>query len=162
MTKKKEQKSSSSIITLNKMAYHEYFITEVIEVGLALQGWEVKALRAKKANITDSYVLLKNDEAYLFGLTITPLNVVSSHILCDPIRTKKLLINQYELDSLFGKINRKGLTIIALSLYWKNAWCKAKIGVSKGKKEHEKRFIIKEREWKLNKEKIMKSKLLRI
>ncbi|MFS1563029.1 MAG: SsrA-binding protein SmpB [Candidatus Arsenophonus phytopathogenicus] len=157
MTKKKAHKPGSATITLNKSARHQYFISEEIEAGLALQGWEVKALRAGKANISDSYVLLKEGEAYLFGATITPLNVASSHVVCDPMRTRKLLLNQRELDSLFGKINRKGHTAVALSLYWKNAWCKVKIGVAKGKKEHDKRSDIKDREWKLDKARIMKN-----
>ncbi|PXY92514.1 SsrA-binding protein SmpB [Gilliamella apis] len=157
MTKKKSHKPGSATIALNKRARHEYFIEEEIEAGLSLQGWEVKSLRAGKANISDSYVLLKNGEAWLFGATITPLNVASTHVVCEPMRTRKLLLNERELNSLFGKINRQGYTVVALSLYWKNAWAKVKIGVAKGKKEYDKRTDIKERQWQVDKARIMKN-----
>lgn len=157
MTKKKSHKPGSATIALNKRARHEYFIEDEIEAGLALQGWEVKSLRAGKANISDSYVIMRDGEAYLFGATITPLNVASSHVVCDPTRTRKLLLKQRELDNLYGQINRDGYTVVALSLYWKNAWCKIKIGVAKGKKDHDKRDTIKDREWKLDKARIMKN-----
>lgn len=156
MTKKKNYKPGSATIAMNRRARHEYFIEEEIEAGLALQGWEVKSLRAGKANISDSYVVFRNGEAYLFGATITPLNVASSHIVCDPNRTRKLLLNKRELDSLFGLANRDGYTIIALSMYWKNAWTKVKIGVAKGKKLHDKRTDVKDREWQVDKARIMK------
>ncbi|GKX63081.1 SsrA-binding protein [Pragia fontium] len=142
---------------MNKRARHEYFIEEEIEAGLALQGWEVKSLRAGKANISDSYVVFRNGEAYLFGATITPLNVASSHIVCDPTRSRKLLLNKKELDKLFGLSNRDGYTIVALSMYWKNAWSKIKIGVAKGKQLHDKRTDIKDREWKVSQSRIMKN-----
>ena len=156
MTKKKVHKPGSATIALNKRARHDYFIEEEIEAGLALQGWEVKSLRAGKANLGDSYVILRDGEAFLFGANFTPLSVASSHVVCDPTRTRKLLLNQRELDSLYGKINRDGHTVVALSLYSKNAWCKVKIGNAKGKKEHDKRDDIREREWKLDKARIMK------
>ncbi len=130
MTKKKSHKPGSATIALNKRARHEYFIEDEIEAGLSLQGWEVKSLRAGKANISDSYVIMRDGEAYLFGATITPLNVASTHVVCDPTRTRKLLLKQRELANLYGQINRDGYTVVALSLYWKNAWCKIKIGVA--------------------------------
>ena len=157
MTKKKSHKPGSATIALNKRARHEYFIEDEIEAGLSLQGWEVKSLRAGKANISDSYVIMRDGEAYLFGATITPLNVASTHVVCDPTRTRKLLLKQRELANLYGQINRAGYTVVALSLYWKNAWCKIKIGVAKGKKDHDKRDTIKDREWKLDKARIMKN-----
>ncbi|AWS52235.1 MULTISPECIES: SsrA-binding protein SmpB [Providencia] len=156
MTKKKPYKPGSATIAMNKRARHEYSIEEEFEAGLSLQGWEVKSLRAGKANIGDSYVLLRDGEAYLFGANFTPLTVASSHVVCDPTRSRKLLLNQRELDTLYGKVNREGYTVIALSLYWKNAWCKVKIGVARGKKSHDKRSEIKEREWQLDKARIMK------
>ncbi|KAI3489574.1 hypothetical protein L1887_46625 [Cichorium endivia] len=146
MTKKKAHKPGSATIALNKRARHEYFIEEEFEAGLALQGWEVKSLRAGKANIGDSYVILKDGEAFLFGANFTPLTVASSHYVCDPTRTRKLLLNKRELESLYGRINREGFTVVALSLYWKNAWCKVKVGVAKGKKQHDKRTDLKERD----------------
>ncbi|WP_392559307.1 SsrA-binding protein SmpB [Orbus mooreae] len=157
MTKKKSHKPGSATIALNKRARHEYFIEEEIEAGLSLQGWEVKSIRAGKVNISDSYVLLKNGEAWLFGSTFTPLSVASTHVVCDPTRTRKLLLNQRELNSLFGRVNREGYTAVALSLYWKNVWVKVKIGVAKGKKEFDKRSDIKDREWQVNKARIMKN-----
>ena len=102
-------------------------------------------------------MLLKNGEAWLFGATITPLNVASTHVVCEPMRTRKLLLNERELNSLFGQINRQGYTVVALSLYWKNAWAKVKIGVAKGKKEYDKRTDIKERQWQVDKARIMKN-----
>ena len=148
MTKKKIKPGSNNI-ALNKRARHDYFIEDEIEAGLELQGWEVKSMRAGKANISDSYVIFKNGEAFLF--------VASTHIVCDPTRTRKLLLNKRELASLFGKANRDGFTIVALSLYWKSAWAKVKIGLAKGKKQHDKRDDIKEREWKVTKDRIMKN-----
>ena len=156
MTKKKV-KVGSNTIALNKRARHEYFIEDEIEAGLELQGWEVKSMRAGKANISDSYIIFKNGEAYLFGATIQPLSLASTHVVCDPTRTRKLLLNKRELDNLFGKSSRDGFTIVALSLYWKGPWAKIKIGLAKGKKQHDKRDDIKEREWKVAKERIMKN-----
>ncbi|MEX4505341.1 SsrA-binding protein SmpB [Haemophilus influenzae] len=156
MTKKKV-KPNSNTIALNKRARHDYFIEDEIEAGLELQGWEVKSMRAGKANISDSYVIFKNGEAFLFGASIQPLNVASTHIVCDPTRTRKLLLNKRELASLFGKANRDGFTIVSLSLYWKSAWAKVKIGLAKGKKQQDKRDDIKEREWKVTKDRIMKN-----
>ncbi|WP_392566804.1 SsrA-binding protein SmpB [Utexia brackfieldae] len=157
MVKKKTYKPGSATIAMNKRARHEYFIEEEFEAGLELQGWEVKSMRAGKANISDSYVIFKNGEAWLFGATITPLNVASSHVVCDPTRTRKLLLNQRELDSLIGQVSRDGYTVVALSLYWKNAWAKVKIGTAKGKKQHDKREDIKDREWQRSKERMMKN-----
>ena len=156
MTKKKV-KPGSNTIALNKRARHDYFIEEEIEAGLSLQGWEVKSMRAGKANISDSYIIFQRGEAFLFGATIQPLSVASTHVVCDPTRTRKLLLNQKELATLFGKANRDGYTSVASSLYWKQAWAKVKIGLAKGKKQHDKRDDIKEREWKLQKDRIMKN-----
>ena len=156
MTKKKV-KLGSNTIALNTRARHDYFIEDELEAGLELQGWEVKSMRAGKVNISDSYVIFKNGEAFLFGSMIQPLSVASTHIVCDPSRTRKLLLKQRELDSLFGKTNRDGFTLIALSLYWKGAWAKIKIGLAKGKKQHDKRDDIKEREWRVAKDRIMKN-----
>ena len=156
MTKKKV-KLGSNTIALNKRARHDYFIEDEIEAGLELQGWEVKSMRAGKVNISDSYVIFKNGEAFLFGSMIQPLSVASTHIVCDPSRTRKLLLKQRELDSLFGKTNRDGFTLIALSLYWKGAWAKIKIGLAKGKKQHDKRDDIKERDWRVAKGRVMKN-----
>ena len=157
MTKKKAHKPGSATIAMNKRARHEYFIEDEIEAGISLQGWEVKSLRAGKANIADSYVTFRDGEAFLFGATITPLNVASSHVVCEPMRTRKLLMNRRELDKLFGKVNRDGYTVVALSMSWKNAWTKVKIGLAKGKQDHDKRDNAKDREWAVDKARIMKN-----
>lgn len=154
--KNAKNKSQSNTIALNKKARHEYFIEDEIEAGLELQGWEVKSMRAGKANISESYVLLKDGEAYLFGATITPLNVASTHVVADPMRTRKLLMKRREIDTLIGKVNRDGFTVVALSLYWKKSWAKVKIGLAKGKKLHDKRADIKDRDWQRDKARIMK------
>lgn len=156
MTKKKAYKPGSATIAQNKRARHEYFIEDEFEAGLSLQGWEVKSLRAGKANISDSYVIFKGGEAYLFGANFTPLLAASNHVVCDATRTRKLLLNKKELDKLFGSVSRDGFTVVALSLYWKNAWCKVKIGLAKGKKQHDKRSDAKDREWAVDKARIMK------
>ncbi len=129
----KKPKVASNTIALNKRARHEYFIEEEIEAGLELQGWEVKSLRAGKANIGDSYVTFRDGQAFLFGATITPLNVASTHIVADPTRTRKLLLNRRELDSLFGKVEREGMPGVAGSLCGKAAWAKVKMVSQKGK-----------------------------
>ncbi|WP_457913771.1 SsrA-binding protein SmpB [Candidatus Gillettellia adelgis] len=154
--KKKLHKPNDSIIAQNKRAYFEYFIEKEIEAGLVLQGWEVKSLRANKANINESYVTLYNGDAHLFGATFTPLHITSSYRVCDPMRTRKLLLNKRELEFLFRRVNRAGYTVVAISIYWKNAWCKVKIGIAKGKTTHDKRDTIKDREWQKIKSRIMK------
>jgi SsrA-binding protein len=156
MTKKKAHQPGSATIAKNKRARFEYFIEEEIEAGISLQGWEVKSLRAGQVNLSNSYVLFHDGEAYLFGSILTPLSVASSHVVCDLIRTRKLLLNKRELDSLISRVNRAGYTVVALSMYWKNAWCKVKIGIAKGKKEYDKRDDIKDREWQKAKSRIMK------
>lgn len=147
---------NSSIIAQNKSAYFKYFIKNEIEAGISLHGWEVKSIRAGKVNINDSYVLLKNNEAFLLGSVFQPI-IVTSHIIYDYMRTRKLLLNKKELYYLSILINRKGYTLVAISLYWKNAWIKIKIGVAKGKKIYDKRLDIKEREWKIKKNSIIKN-----
>ncbi|WBA08186.1 SsrA-binding protein SmpB [Salinivibrio kushneri] len=155
--KNAKNKASSNTIALNKKARFEYFIEDDFEAGLELQGWEIKALRAGKANISESYVLLKDGEAFLFGATITPLNVASTHVVADPQRTRKLLLKRRELDTLLGKVNRDGFTVVALSLYWKKSFAKLKIGLAKGKKLHDKRDTAKDRDWQRQKSRIMKN-----
>ncbi|MEI8631734.1 SsrA-binding protein SmpB [Vibrio sp. PP-XX7] len=149
----------SNTIAQNKKARHEYFIDDEIEVGLALQGWEVKSLRQGKANITESYVFLRDGEAYISGMSIIPLQQASTHVVSEPTRVRKLLLSRRELDNLFGQVNRDGMTLAALSLYWSRSWVKLKIGVAKGKKLHDKRTDIKERDWQREKSRVMKSGL---
>jgi len=148
--------SASATIALNKRARFDYFIEERFEAGLALQGWEVKSLRASKAQITESYVLVKGGEAWLLGAHITPLNTASTHVHPDPTRTRKLLLNRAELDRLTGAVERKGYTLVPLALYWKRGRAKLGIGLAKGKKLHDKRATKKARDWQRQKERLLR------
>lgn len=152
-TKKKEQ---SNTIALNKKARHEYFIEATYECGLVLEGWEAKALRASRAQITESYVHLKNGEAWLIGAHISPLSTASTHVSPDPTRTRKLLLNRLELDRLIGAVERKGYTLVPLALYWKKGRGKLEIGLAKGKKQHDKRATEKDRDWRRQQGRILK------
>lgn len=148
----------SSTIAVNKKARHDYFIEERLEAGLVLEGWEVKSLRAGKAQLVDSYVIIKEGEAWLLGALITPLQTASTHIKPDPTRTRKLLLNRHELDRLIGAVERKGYTLAALSLYWKKGRAKVEIGLAKGKQAHDKRAVQKERDWRREKQRILKER----
>ncbi|MHB8403970.1 MAG: SsrA-binding protein SmpB [Gammaproteobacteria bacterium] len=156
MNKKPDDRPGTSSIALNKRARHEYFIEERFEAGLALEGWEVKSLRASKAQITESYVVIKNTEAWLLGAHFMPLVTASTHIHPDPTRTRKLLLNRAELDRFLGAVERKGYTLIPLALYWKKGRAKLEIGLAKGKKAHDKRAVEKERDWRRQKERLLR------
>ncbi|WP_454781392.1 SsrA-binding protein SmpB [Legionella sp. WA2022007384] len=153
MTNKKQ---SDSTIVLNRKAGFNYFIEDQYEAGLVLEGWEVKSLRAGKINLSDAHIIIKNNEAYLLGAQIQPLITASTHSIPDPIRTRKLLLNKKELNHLIGSVERQGYTIVPLSLYWKKNKIKIKIALAKGKKEHDKRDTIKDREWERDRSRIMK------
>ena len=152
----KTKKDNSNIIALNKKARHDYFIEQSLEAGLSLLGWEVKSLRDNKVQIKESYVIYKNNELFLFGAHISPLKSASSHIECDPIRTRKLLLNKIEINRLREKITQKGATVVPLKLYWVRGKVKLEIGVAKGKKSYDKRQDIKEKDWKLDKARALK------
>jgi SsrA-binding protein len=156
MTRTADDPATASIAR-NKKARFNYFIEETIEAGIALQGWEVKSLRAGKAQITESYVILREGEAWLLGAHITPLNTASTHVTADPSRTRKLLLNRRELDRLQGLVERQGFAIVALDLYWKKGRVKIAIGLAKGKKQRDKRATVKDRDWQRDKERIMKT-----
>lgn len=156
MAKKKANMPGSNVIAQNKKARFEYHLEETFEAGLALAGWEVKSLRAGKAQLTDTYILVKSGEAWLLGCHITPLNTASTHVLADPTRTRKLLLHRREIDQLIGLAERKGYALIPTAMYFKQGRVKVEIGVAKGKKEHDKRRTTKDREWKRQKERIMK------
>ncbi len=126
-------------ITDNKKAFHDYFVEERYEAGLALQGWEVKAIRAGRMNIKESYVIIRNGEIFLIGMHITPLPTASKHVSPDPTRTRKLLLHAIEINKLIGKVERAGYTLIPLDLHYKNGRIKLEIGLAKGKKQHDKR-----------------------
>ncbi|WP_376690172.1 SsrA-binding protein SmpB [Wenzhouxiangella sp. EGI_FJ10409] len=149
-------KQSSSTIALNKRARHEYQLDERLEAGIALEGWEVKSLREGKLQFGDSYVLLKNGEAFLFGCLITPLPSVSTHFTPDPTRTRRLLLHRREIDRLVGLVERKGQTIIPTAMYWKQGKVKVEIAVATGKKQHDKRRAEKEKDWQRQKSRILK------
>lgn len=134
-------------IAENRKARHEYLLSTQWEAGLVLQGWEIKSLRAGKANIADSYVLLKDQEAWLLGSQIVPLTSASTHIQAEPTRTRKLLLHKKELKTLIGATQRKGFTVVPLTLYWKNHRVKITVALAKGKKLHDKRETEKERDW---------------
>ncbi|MES2218894.1 MAG: SsrA-binding protein SmpB [Pseudomonadota bacterium] len=151
-----QKQKSNETIALNRKARHEFSIDEHFEAGLVLQGWEVKSLRAGRVQIDQSYVLLKNGEAWLFGALITPLQTVSTHITPDPMRNRKLLLKVRELSKLIGSVERKGYTLIPLSLYWKDKHVKLEIALAKGKKQHDKRADEKEKDWAREKGRLLK------
>ncbi len=148
--------ANDSQIAQNKKAFHDYFIEERYEAGMALEGWEVKSLRAGKTQLKDSHVLLKEGEAFLFGSNITPLISASTHINPDATRTRKLLLHREEIDSLIGAVERKGYALIPLSLYWKKGRAKLEIGLAKGKKDYDKRATEKERDWDREKQRLLR------
>jgi len=158
MANKKSKKSNSNTIALNKKARHNYALTDKFEAGMSLQGWEIKSIRTGKVNISDCYVHIKDREAYLVGAEIHPLIAASSHVVCDPVRPRKLLLNRRELDKLIGAVERNGYSLIATAMYWKACWVKLEFYLGKGKKDHDKRADIKDREWKVEQGRMMKHK----
>ncbi len=158
--KKSKNKSNSNTIALNKKARHNYSLTDKFEAGMSLQGWEIKSIRLGKVNISDCYVHIKDREAYLVGAEIHPLISASTHVVCDPVRPRKLLLNRRELDKLIGAVERSGFSLIATAMYWKKCWVKLEFHLGKGKKEHDKRSDEKDREWKVEQGRMMKNKTL--
>ena len=153
---KPKKKPGGSTIALNKKAKHEFFLEDRFEAGLALEGWEVKSLREGKVNFMDSYVLMKDGEAFLFGCHISPLPTVSTHYVPDPTRTRKLLLHAKEIAKIIGQVNQAGHTCIPLALYWKGNKVKCEIALVKGKKLFDKRATEKERDWNRQKQRIMR------
>lgn len=144
-----------SILT-NKKAFHDYFIEERFEAGIALEGWEVKAIRAGRANIKESYVVVRNGELFIFGMHITPLAEASTHIKPDPLRTRKLLLHASQINRLIGKVERAGYALIPLDLHFLKGRVKVEIGLAKGKKQHDKREAEKTRDWEREKARLMR------
>ena len=144
------------VIAENRRARFDYFIEERLEAGLALEGWEVKALRAGKAQITESHVYVRNGEAFITGAHINPLTTTSTHVIADPTRTRKLLLNKSEIAHLIGAVERKGYTIVPLELYWQRGKAKLQIGLAKGKKQHDKRATEKDRDWQRDKARLLR------
>lgn len=142
----------------NKKAVFNYHIEERYECGLVLEGWEVKALREGKVQLTDGYVIIREGELFLIGCQINPLRTTSTHVRADSVRTKKLLMHREEIRRLIGKVEQKGYTLVPLNLHWKNGRVKCDIALAKGKAEHDKRDTIKEREGKREVERAMKNR----
>jgi SsrA-binding protein len=152
----KKKKSSDNTIAQNRVARHDYFIDDDIEVGIVMEGWEVKSLRAGNLQLKESYVMVKNGEIWLIGAHISPLNTASTHVKPDPRRTRKLLAHRTEIHRLVGMVERKGYTLVALAAYWIRGRAKLKIGIAKGKKSHDKRASLKERDWKRDQARILR------
>jgi SsrA-binding protein len=151
-----KKKTTNSTIALNKKARHDYQLLSKFEAGIALQGWEVKSIRAGKANITDAYVFIKNGEAFVTNISIQALSQASSHVICDPTRMRKLLMKKREIEELMGGLDRQGLTIVATAMYWKACWVKLEIYLAKGKHDIDKRNDLKDKDWARQKERMMK------
>jgi len=151
----KKKKPGSNTIAQNRKARHDFFLEERFEAGVALAGWEVKALRAGKGQLTESYVVFNRNEAWLLGAQISPLPEASTHFVTEPTRQRKLLMHRRELNKLMEATNQKGHTIVATALYWKNHLVKCEVAIAKGKQQHDKRQTEKERDWNKQKQRIM-------
>ncbi|HTV52977.1 MAG TPA: SsrA-binding protein SmpB [Steroidobacteraceae bacterium] len=146
------------LIAENRKARFDYFIEDRYEAGLALQGWEVKAMRAGRAQLKEAYVYLRNGEAFLIGAHIAPLPAASTHVQADPVRTRKLLLHRSQLQHLIGSVERRGYTLVPLELYWKDGRAKVQVGLAKGKKQHDKRATEKERDWQRDKARLLRGR----
>lgn len=154
--KDKGKSGTGGTIALNKRARHEYHLEDRFEAGMALQGWELKAIRAGRANITESYAVVRSGEIFLFGAQITPLLQASTHVIADDRRTRKLLLHRREIDMLVGKVERDGYTIVPSAMYWKGNKVKIEISLAKGKQTHDKRDAAKDRDWARDKQRVMR------
>ncbi len=154
----KDNKKTDSTIALNKRARHEYHIDERYEAGIALQGWEVKSLRAGRISIVEAYAIVRNGEIFLFGASIPPLLSASTHVVAEDKRTRKLLLNRAEIDKLVGAVERKGYTLVPTAMYWKGNRVKVELGLAKGKQDHDKRASEKDRDFAREKQQAMRSK----
>lgn len=154
--KKKGTSTAGGTIALNKKARHDYHVVDKYEAGLSLMGWEVKSMRAGKLQLVDSYIIFKDEEAYLIGAHITPLNTASTHVIADPSRTRKLLLHRREIDKIERLAAQTGYTAVCLAVYWKGNKIKAEIAVVKGKQLHDKRAAEKEKEWGRDKQRLVK------
>ena len=152
----KSTTDEGKLIAENRRARHDYFIEDRYEAGLMLMGWEVKSMRAGKAQIAEGYVVIRGSEIWLIGAHISPLSSASTHVITDPVRARKLLLNRAEIDKLVGAVERSGYTIVPLELYWKSGRAKLRIGLAKGKKQHDKRATEKDRDWQRDKARMMR------
>jgi SsrA-binding protein len=152
----KDKPNGGGTIALNKRARHEYHLEQAFEAGLALQGWELKAIRAGRANIVDAYAMVLEGELFLIGAQITPLISASSHVVANDRRTRKLLLHRREIDVLIGRVQRDGFTLIPTALYWKGNKVKLELALARGKQSHDKREASKERDWSREKQRVMR------
>ena len=146
-------------IVENKKAFHDYFIEQRFEAGIALEGWEVKAIRAGRAQLKEGYVIVSNSELFLLGAHISPLPTASTHVQPDPVRTRKLLLHAEEISRLIGSVERAGYTLVPLNLHYSKGRVKLEIGLAKGKKQHDKRATEKDREWEREQQRVMRAKV---
>ena len=152
----KDKANGGGTIALNKRARHEYHLEQRFEAGLALQGWELKSIRAGRANITEAYAVIRDGELFLFGAQMTPLISASTHVVADAHRTRKLLLHKREIDQLIGRVQRDGYTLVPTALYWKANKVKAELALAKGKQSHDKREASKERDWSREKQRVLR------
>jgi len=145
-------------IVENRKAFHDYFIEERYEAGLALEGWEVKAIRAGRSQLKEAYVVVRNDEVYLLGAHISPLSSASTHVSADPTRTRKILLHAEEIRKLIGKVERAGYTLIPLNLHFSKGRIKLEIGLAKGKKQYDKRDAEKKRDWQREQQRLLRAR----
>jgi SsrA-binding protein len=145
-------------IVENKKAFHDYFVEERYEAGLVLEGWEVKAIRAGRVHLKEAYVVLKTAEPFVIGMHITPLTSASTHVHADPTRSRKLLLNAEEIRKLIGKVEQKGYTLVPLDLHYVKGRVKLAIGLAKGKKQHDKREVEKERDWQREQQRLLRKR----
>jgi SsrA-binding protein len=150
--------SGNMSIVDNRKAYHDYFIEEKFEAGVALEGWEVKAIRAGRAQIKEAYVIVKGGEIVLIGSHIMPLVSASTHVTADPVRTRKLLLHKKEINRLVGQVERAGYTLVPLNLHFSKGRIKLDVGLAKGKKQYDKRATVKEREWSREQQRLMRNR----
>lgn len=156
MSKQSKSKPGDASIAVNRKARHDYFIEEQIEAGLALEGWEVKSLRAGRINLTEGYVVIRGGEAWLIGTHVSPLTTASTHINPDPTRTRKLLLHRDQLNRLIGATEREGYTMVPLDLHWSRGRAKLSVGLAKGKKQYDKRADNREKDWQRDKQRLLK------
>jgi SsrA-binding protein len=152
----KDKANGGGTVALNKRARHDYHLEQRFEAGLALQGWEIKSIRAGRANITESYAVVRGGELFLFGAQISPLIQASTHVIADDRRTRKLLLHRREIDELVGRVQRDGYTLVPTALYWKGNKVKAELALAKGKQSHDKREASKERDWARDKQRVLR------
>ena len=143
----------------NRKAFHDYFIEERYEAGMVLEGWEVKAIRAGRANIKEAYVILKHEEPYVIGMHISALPTASTHVKADPVRTRKLLLHAEEIRKLIGKVEQRGYTLVPLDLHYVKGRVKLQVGLAKGKKQYDKREADKDRDWQREQQRLMRKKM---